>query len=84
MNRPTWKKHLQRAVDIAGGQAPLARKLSDLTGRRIRQSHIYFWLGAAKKFPADVADALQIATDGEVTKRQICPGVFSTEPTEAA
>jgi DNA-binding transcriptional regulator YdaS (Cro superfamily) len=61
---------LKRAITICGGQAALAAKI----GRK--QQHVWFWLNEAKKLPADVAPAIEVATDGKVTRYELCPDVF--------
>lgn len=65
-----WKEHLQRAVDIFGGQRAL--------GAAIGKSQQYVWnlLNGSKVVKAEVAIQIELATDGEVTRAQLRPDIF--------
>lgn len=60
---------LQEAVDIAGGQAALAR----LIGKR--QNHIWNWLNRDQKVPAEVCRPIETATG--VLAADLRPDIFA-------
>jgi DNA-binding transcriptional regulator YdaS (Cro superfamily) len=64
---------LERAVEIAGGQAALARKI----GGRVRQQHIYYWL--RHEVPAKYCVDIERATG--ISRYELRPDIaqiFST------
>ncbi|MEE9347023.1 MAG: aspartate carbamoyltransferase catalytic subunit [Robiginitomaculum sp.] len=65
-----WKAHLQRAIDIAGGQ----RALGDAIGKS--QQYIWNLLNEAKHVKAEVALEIEDATDAMVTREQLRPDIF--------
>lgn len=67
---------LKRAIKIAGGQSALARDLSVLTGKRIRQGNVWSWLMRTKRVPPEVAPYIEriTADKGEMVPRsELCP-----------
>lgn len=71
------QKPLQRAVEICQGQTALAQKIGT------SQALVWFWLNRAKRIPPRAAIDIEAATDGQVTRHQLCPDVFP-ETGEAA
>jgi len=69
-----WKMHLQKAVDIVGGQ----KALGDAIGKS--QQYIWNLINDAKVVKAEIAIQIETATDGKVTRAQLRPDIF----TEAA
>lgn len=69
---------LQRAITIAGGQAPLAKLIG--TG----QSHVWYWLNKSKKgVPSECVEAVEKATG--ITRHELRPDIFGPAPeTETA
>ena len=63
---------LERAVEIAGGQSALARKLG------LKQANVWHWLNRAEHVPAEQAIAIELATGGAVTRAELRPDLFST------
>jgi DNA-binding transcriptional regulator YdaS (Cro superfamily) len=70
VSRMGSKSALERAIQKAGSQTALAR----LIGRK--QQNVAYWLKAAKGVPAEVASAIEAATDHSVTKEQLRPDIF--------
>ena len=62
--------HLERAIEIAGGQTKLAK----LIGKN--QSTVWTWLNRDKKVPPLAAILIDTALDSQVTKSQLCPEIF--------
>ena len=61
---------LQRAIDIAGGQKPLAERIGTT------QSMVWYWLRHAKRgLPAERAIAIEEATG--IPRHELCPRVFA-------
>lgn len=70
---------LSRAIDIAGGQKPLA----DLLGTT--QSQVWYWLNRSKRgVPGEFAPKIEVATGGAVTRHDLRPDVFGHQPETAA
>ena len=62
---------LERAVEIAGGQSALARKLG------LKQANVWHWLNRAEHVPAEQAIAIEQATGGAVTRAELRPDLFA-------
>jgi DNA-binding transcriptional regulator YdaS (Cro superfamily) len=82
---------LAKAVRVAGGQAPLARKASEHHphGKRLRQGQIWKWLQLSAEeqlrfVSAEWVRPIELAVDAEVTRYQLRPDVFGAEPARAA
>lgn len=70
---------LSRAVELAGGQKPLA----DLVGTT--QSQVWYWLSRSKRgVPGEFAAKIEDATNGQVTRHDLRPDIFGPAPVEAA
>ncbi|MDX3973262.1 helix-turn-helix domain-containing protein [Shinella sp.] len=70
---------LSRAINLAGGQKPLA----DLLGTT--QSQIWYWLNRSKRgVPGEFASKVEVATGGAVTRHDLRPDIFGPQPENAA
>jgi DNA-binding transcriptional regulator YdaS (Cro superfamily) len=58
------------------GQRALARKLSEETGQRISQAHVWGWLNEVEKFPPEMCGPIQRITGGEVRRYDLRPDIF--------
>lgn len=74
------RKHLERAVDLAGGQTALARQLHEKTGHPYKQGHVWGWL-KGKPLPAEVVIPIEKIVDGKVSRHDLRPDIY---PVEAA
>lgn len=71
--RQQSKRALQRAVDLVGTKAELARRI----GGNVQRQHVFNWLSKdAGPVPAEYCGAIEQATGGQVTRRDIRPDVF--------
>ncbi len=62
---------LERAIELAGSQSALARKI----GRA--QGHIHYWLKGAKDgVPPLAAIQIEKALGGQVSRKELRPDVF--------
>lgn len=81
------REALQRAVAAAGGQSELARRLAAITGRPIRQGHVWKWLRAGR-IAHDMAIAAEQAVSQAVTRTELRPDLYppdtTTQPKEQA
>jgi DNA-binding transcriptional regulator YdaS (Cro superfamily) len=60
---------LAKAVEIAGSQAELARRLREIKQNpKIKQAHVWNWLNRDKQVPADMAIPIETAVADELTK----------------
>jgi DNA-binding transcriptional regulator YdaS (Cro superfamily) len=72
---------LKRAVQLAGGQSRLAARLRDITGRPIKQAHVWNWLNRGDVLPAEMVIPIEQAVDGGVSRHELRPDIY---PAEAA
>lgn len=63
----THHEALRKAIEIAGGQAALAKAVGK------SQGHVWFWLNEAKKISPTVAIKIEKATGGQVSRASLCP-----------
>jgi DNA-binding transcriptional regulator YdaS (Cro superfamily) len=75
---------LQRAVAMAGGQKPLADKITAHGQYSVKQGHIWWWLNRSRKCPANRAIAVEKAVDGRVTRYELRADVFREHPEQSA
>jgi len=61
-----------RAVEIMGGQSALARAI----GGTVKQAHVWHWLHKSEEVPAEHCAAIERATGGKVTRKQLRPDIF--------
>jgi len=65
---------IRRAVEVCGGQTELARRMKDGT----RQGHVWYWLKTGRP-PAERCRAIELATEGQVTRQDLRPDLFDSE-----
>ncbi len=53
----------------------MARGLTTLCKRNISQGHVWAWLHRYKQVPPEYCPAIEILTDGRVTRQQLRPDV---------
>lgn len=63
---------LLEAVTILGGQSATARRLSQVTGKTVRQSNVWYWL--KKGLPPRFARPLEQASG--IPAHRLCPEIF--------
>lgn len=66
------KQHLKRAIAMVGGTT----KLAELIG--VNQPVVSNWLHPDRNVPPRRAIDIEYATDGKVTREDLCPELFST------
>lgn len=77
------KEALKKAVAVVGGQSELARRLASLSGRPIRQGHVWKWIRAGK-IAADMAIHAESATGGGVSRHELRPDLYPVERSHQA
>lgn len=65
---------LQKAVEVAGSQAELARRIGK------KQAHVWNWLHRDNEVPAEAAIPIETATGGKVTRHDLRPDIFGPAP----
>lgn len=73
------KESLIKAVDLAHGQAPLARGIRDrMPGSKIGQVHIWGWLNTVKIEvpPAEVVLAIADFLEYKITPHELRPDLY--------
>jgi DNA-binding transcriptional regulator YdaS (Cro superfamily) len=73
------KETLQKAVDMAGGQAHLARGIRDrIEGSKVGQVHVWGWLNSAKFEvpPAEVVLAIADFLEYRITPHELRPDLY--------
>jgi DNA-binding transcriptional regulator YdaS (Cro superfamily) len=68
-------KALQRAVAIVGSQNALAKALTEATGHRVYQSHVYKWLNG-RRLPAEWCIPIERVTNCMVTRYELRPDIY--------
>ena len=72
-----WKTHLERAIEIAGGQKALGDKIGKT------QQYVWNLLNSATTIKAEVAIDIEVATSKAVKRGQLRPDIFG-EVSDAA
>lgn len=71
---------LQKAVDLAGGQAQLARGIRErIPGSKISQPHVYKWLNSPNPDqmpPADVVLPISVFLEYRMTPHDLRPDLY--------
>lgn len=62
---------LQKAVDVVGSQAALARAIGK------KQQHVQYWLKT--KVPGEYVIQIEKATEGQVTRHELRPDLYPIE-----
>jgi TorA maturation chaperone TorD len=66
---------LAKAIEISGGQSSLARRIG------VKQGHIWHWLKRSGFVPAEYVIAIERATGGKVSRRDLRPDLYPGEAT---
>ncbi|HWB97691.1 MAG TPA: YdaS family helix-turn-helix protein [Bryobacteraceae bacterium] len=70
---------LHLAVELAGGQAGLARMLSTATGKTVSQQRVWNALHRDRVIPAGWCLAIETATGGRVKREELRPDLYPKE-----
>lgn len=70
------KKYLLKAVKAVGGQAEMARKLTEVTGTKFTQQRVWNWVHRDSQLPAEVAIPIEKVVEGKVTRHQLRPDIY--------
>lgn len=81
---PTEKAALVEAARLCGGQAPLARKLSETIGKRVSQQWIWNVINRDQPIPAEWCLPVETVTECQVTRHQLRPDLYPHQITSAA
>lgn len=73
---------LIEAIEVAGGQSELARKLTEISTKPVKQQQVWNWLHREKKPPAKQASAIESITG--IPKERLRPDVFQNATAPAA
>lgn len=73
---------LLEAIEVAGGQSELARKLTEISSKPVKQQQVWNWLHREKKTPAKQSVAIERITG--ITKERLRPDVFQESTASAA
>lgn len=80
---------LKKAVELAGSQAELARRVAEFKENpKIKQAHVWNWLNRDHEVPAEMVLAVEAATNDEdglpaVTRYQLRPDIYGAPPATA-
>lgn len=74
----TFRDHIRHAIELAGSQRALAEKIG------LSQQGISYLLNEAPQVSAEIAIAIERATDGRVTKEILRPDLFGSSKEHAA
>ncbi|SXF83140.1 MULTISPECIES: transcriptional regulator [Klebsiella] len=73
---------LTEAINAAGGQSELARKLTVISGHQVKQQQVWNWLNREKR--PSVKQAKNIEEVTGVPKEKLRPDVFQNSTDSAA
>jgi DNA-binding transcriptional regulator YdaS (Cro superfamily) len=66
----TFRRHIERAIKLVGSQSALAEKIG------LSQQGVSWLLNEAPQVSAEIAIAIERATNGEVSKADLRPDIF--------
>lgn len=88
MNNSRQMQALERAIEIAGSQAELARRIAAFSEKtkNVKQAHVWNWLNRDLEVPADMVLAVEASTSDDhgrprVLRHDLRPDIY---PEEAA
>jgi DNA-binding transcriptional regulator YdaS (Cro superfamily) len=64
---------IQKACELVGGQTSLAKLLTEITGKNVTQQRVRNWAVRGDDVPTHFVAAIEKATCGRVTRKDICP-----------
>ncbi|EAO1991567.1 cytoplasmic chaperone TorD [Salmonella enterica] len=73
-NKSPEQEALEEAIEIAGGQSELARKITVKSGEMVRQQHVWNWLHREELPPAKKAIYIEMVTG--VPKERLRPDIY--------
>lgn len=79
MLRPMHKGALLKAVKIATSETELARRLTDIMQREIKQQHVWNWVNRDKSLPGEYCIPIEQAVQGAVTRHDLRPDLYPRE-----
>lgn len=68
------QKALTEAINAAGSQSELARRLTEISGRPVKQQQVWNWLHREKRPPVKQSQFIERVTG--ITKERLRPDVF--------
>jgi DNA-binding transcriptional regulator YdaS (Cro superfamily) len=66
----TFRDHIRQAIELAGSQRALAEKIG------LSQQGISYLLNEAPQVSAEIAIAIERATDGQIRREKLRPDIF--------
>lgn len=75
---------LNRAIEIAGSQQELARRVSSLSPEPIGQPAISNWVKRLQRVPAERVIAVEKAVEGAVKRHELRPDIYPAGEGRAA
>lgn len=69
---------LAKAIEIAGGQSALAVAIGT------KQQNVWWWLNRKRAVPAEFVLPIERATSGRVSRHELRPDLYPSEPEVAA
>lgn len=66
-------------MDLAGGQAELARKLSAIMDKPIKQQHVWNWLFRDEKLPGEYVIPIERATENAVRRHELRADLYPAD-----
>ncbi|HCL5622526.1 TPA: helix-turn-helix domain-containing protein [Kluyvera ascorbata] len=76
------QKALTEAINVAGSQSELARRLTEISGRTVKQQQVWNWLHREKRPPVKQSQFIERVTG--ITKERLRPDVFHESTNSAA
>ena len=73
--KSTGLEALERAIEVAGSQAELARRI----GGNVKQAHVWNWLNRDGQIPAEMVLLIETATAGKVKREELRPDLYPRE-----
>lgn len=74
-----YKQALRKAVELAQGETELARRLSVLMKREVKQQHVWNWLNRDKILPGEYCIPIEFAVGGDVSRHELRPDLYPRE-----
>lgn len=65
---------LKKAIDKSGGQTHLAKLITDISGKTVKQQQVWNWLNRNKRIPSDKVLLVELATG--IPRDQLRPDLY--------
>lgn len=72
---------IRKAVKLAGGQVALAKKVAEITGRPVVQSHVWNWMNRNERVAAEWVIPIETAVEGRVSRHDLRPDIYPANDT---